>query len=417
MRKLLLTVFLFCLATQITIAKQTVRLPKSEFMSSTENVEFNVVSSNKRDTESTNEAQFIELPKCTLKRIIETRLTELTPSGEASVFAVLTPEDKYEFFSRGPVNRNSVLRAGSITKIFTGFLALENGLDLSKKPVEYGYNPTEYDGSDAMTFRNIGAHMSGIPEYATLTNLLNDDQTDWRFGGNFNVSINVDLGWKNKSLDFQPTAEYCYSNTNCEVIGNMLPVLVNKSVNQLIAERFSGLSIDDGTTHRLRWPRTDVYQNWPYPASLPGVSGSLIGNAKDLLTSYKTITQSPFFDVMQQWQYDKNSPSSVSECPLGRQGHAIAGGDRYGFLLQHFGSDQIYSGLTGEMTSVLADDGSVGHDGDLIVRTLMIIHPTGNIFLYHYTNSIPNTELNRRMSTLITDYLLHYRLFDLLKRS
>jgi hypothetical protein len=341
------------------------------------------------------------------KQALESRLASFTADGEASVFAVLTPSGDYKFYSTGPVVRGSTLRFGSITKIFVGYLALNHGLNLTDSPVDYGFNPNKYSGSDIQTFQDLGAHKSGIQEYATAQNLLNDDFTDWRYGGNFTVKRDINLGWKEKPLDFIPTTKYCYSNTNCEVVGDVLETITGKAVKKLIAETFDGILIDNGKKPLSAWPQTPVYLEWPYPTTMPGVSGTLIGTPEGLLRSYKTITQSSEFQTMQNWQYYANNASSVTQCAPGSVGYNIAGGDRYGFFMQHFGADQIYDGLTESMTSVLPDNGSVGHDGDLIVRSILIAHPTGNLFFYHYTNSIDNTELQRRLSTLVTEYLVY----------
>jgi hypothetical protein len=338
---------------------------------------------------------------------IENRLQSFTANKEASIFAVFTPNNEFKFYSTGLVTQNSIIRFGSITKIFVGYLALKHRLNLENKPVDYGFGPDKYSGSNLQTFRDLGGHKSGISEYATAKNLLNDNSVGWRYGGNFTVKRDINLGWKDKPLDFIPTTKYCYSNTNCEVVGDVLEIITGQSVSSLITNTFSNIMIDNGKNPLSVWPQTPVYLKWPYPTTMPGVSGSLIGTTEGLLRSYKIITQSREFQLMQNWHYDKNDPMEVPQCPPGSIGYNIAGGDRYGFFLQHFSADKIYDGLAQSMTSRLADNGSLGHDGNLIVRSILIIHPTGNIFFYHYTDFIENAELQRRLSTLITEFLVY----------
>lgn len=321
------------------------------------------------------------------KAIIETHLRSFTDSEEASFFMVRKPDGHLERFTVGPVKKNSILRFGSITKIFNAYFGLVNGIDLDASPATY-FPESSYPGSSQMTYRDLFNHQSGIPEYATGQKLLNENQTDWAVpGGAFTVQIDIDLAWKNQQLDFTPGSKFCYSNTNYEVTGKTLENLSGKNLDQHLRETFqSTLRLDDGTTKLKSWPQTPAYLQWPYPPTLPGVSGTLIGTAADLVNAFYAVTQSPQFSEMKNW-------SNVTE-KCDAPGASIVGGVKYGLGYQLFSPCQIYGG------------GATGHDGDLIARSILLDHPSGNIFFYHYTTQINNVELLRRTSILITDYLV-----------
>lgn len=347
---------------------------------------------------------------------IQADLQNFTDPGEASLFAVLNPFGRVQTWSTGPISSSSIMRFGSVTKIFTGWLALHAGLNLEAHPKHYGYAPVYYSNSSIIKFKQVMSHTAGIPEYAQIQYLVNmtdpnPNNWNWINNGDFTPSLDVDLVWKNVPipgmpaaldgvLDYVPGTQYCYSNTDCELVGVVVQKITGQPVSQLLPAQFPGLNIDNGTTPLSSWPQTPAYLNWPYPASLPGVSGSLIGNAESLLRGFDRVTKSGEYNTMQTWVYDAVSSTSVPQCPPTAVQYNTAGGQKYGYFMQYYNSSQIWSDTYPDQ-----DGGSIGHDGNLIARTQLIKHPSGNIYVYHYTNQIDNIELQRRTSILVQDHL------------
>jgi hypothetical protein len=342
--------------------------------------------------------------QCRCRSFIVETLKNFTAEDEAALFAVMDRYGKVRIYKHGAIDTDSVMRFGSITKPFVAWLALKAGLSLQDRPSRYGFIPALYSKSNTIKFKEILSHTAGIQEYAQLQYLINmtdpdPDNWDWMWGGDFTVQRDIDVAWKNKPLNFLPGTKYCYSNTDCEIVGKVTQQITGKSINQLISEEFNGISIDDGTTPLSEWPQTPAYLNWPYPVTLPGVSGTLIGTARGLLRSFRRISKTPQFETMKTWKYDSASSHSVPQCSSDVPGYNIAGGQKYGYFIQYFNSSQIYSPPS------LCDKGSIGHDGDLIARSIIVEHPSGNLYLYHYTNSITNEQLQQQISELVYDHL------------
>jgi CubicO group peptidase (beta-lactamase class C family) len=324
---------------------------------------------------------------------INYKLQTITAPGDGALFAVLRrssngrvrPGD-FDVYTYGNVSGSNSLRYGSITKIFTGYFGLTRGIELNDKPSQYGFSPADYPSSNTLRFRHVYSMESGIPEYATIENLLNDNQTDWRFGGNFTPALDVELGWKNKNLEFTPGSTYCYSNTNFELIGESVRVKTGSTIHQLIPSTFGSvapsLGLDDGETPLGGWPDANGYNNWPYPYSMPGVSGTLRGKPKDLLVAYdRVIRDHQTFSLMKTWH------NNVPKCS--GPGATVVAGNSYGYALQRY--DPIFEGP------------AIGHDGDLIVRSFLAFHPrSDSIFLFHYTNAMANSDLISNANALIT---------------
>jgi CubicO group peptidase (beta-lactamase class C family) len=339
---------------------------------------------------------FAHVPRTCLnvrEAAINYKLASITEPGDGALFAVLRrpgrgvsfrPGD-FDFYSFGNVSESNSLRYGSITKIFTGFFGLTKGISLNEKPSDYGFAPTNYPSSNVLRFRDVYSMESGISEYATAEKLLNEDFTDWKYGGAFTPALDIDLGWKQQPLQFQPATQFCYSNTNYELIGECVRIKTGLNISQHIANTFGTiaptLNLDNGAVPVGGWPEANGYNNWPYPYALPGVSGTLRGKPRDLLVAYDKIIRDPKFNTMKTWH------DSVPTCTI-EPGSSIAAGNSYGFALQRY--DPIFRGP------------AVGHDGDLIVRSLLVYHQkSDSIFLFHYTNAMANSALVSNTNDLI----------------
>ena len=130
-----------------------------------------------------------------------------------------------------PHDTNSVFRIGSVTKPFTAVVILylqEHGLvkitdTISKYFPEYGYGRK-------ITIKNLLTHTSGIIEYSTQDKFFEEvaykpyTQLDfWKY-------------IKNKPLDFEPDAEYSYSNSNYFILGYLIEKVTGKPYEQNVRE-------------------------------------------------------------------------------------------------------------------------------------------------------------------------------------
>lgn len=297
----------------------------------------------------------------------------------------IVPETRVIHTSR--IQENSMLRLGSVTKIFTMVQAMRVGVPLQQRVSNYGFNPQEYPGANIVRVVDAATMTSGIPEFTFKIGF--DEETGQFIPPVFNNQLNINLGWKNDTLDFNPRSQYCYSNTGFEVIGRIAELQSNKNMSQLLFEQFGTVApsvmLDPGNIPSDHWPDTFFYQNWPFPHELCGYAGCLISNARDVLDAWRLIQNlRPIYPQMNIF----NRPNlPVCDAP----GAFIAAGDRYGRGLQE------YNNLGGYRV--------VGHDGDYIARTFLGNVPQLNLdFVYHFANPMPNDELRHVVGELIKIY-------------
>lgn len=319
---------------------------------------------------------------------VQALLDSQNAAGEVSVFAVLDG-NSFNYYGSGPVTKDNKLRYGSLTKMFTGYIGLRKGISPEDKLFKYGIVDCQYPGASLLTMKQVGGHQSGISEYAResspgkpgVYSVVNDTLV-WAFGGNFTVLRDVNLGWEHQQLDFAPGTQYCYSNTNCELLGLAVERHTGNSVQYYMDEYFNGLHYDDGSTPACDYPNTDVYQNWPYPATMPGVSGTMIGTPRAALKGFKKIVNSQYFSTMTTWMPSRPECTSYP---------GVVAGDKYGFFMQNYNTSKI----TG---------GAIGHDGNLIVRSFLVRLTTGELVLYHTSEPIDNDTLLARSNAVIASY-------------
>lgn len=315
-----------------------------------------------------------------IQAYLNTIIASNPDAPSAAIFARLGPLGLgYKSWKAGPIQENSILRLASITKMFTlkewfehhGLLRVRQALN--DHPSSYGFSPSQYQGSDVMTYKNVASMTGGILDYTLrISASIENDTIVWD-PATYTVAGNVDLGWKNENLTFPPGSEFLYSNTHCEVIGETLNRMNPLGTAALIKRRWRfiapSLQIDDGLLPESQWPQTSGYLPWYYPAALPGVSGTLRGTARDVLTAFNLISRDEFMSFRRQWN---NVP--YSNLP----GAGTQAGDKYGLFWQHY--------------DIQGD--AEGHDGDLNVRSIIFRHQrTQRAYFFHFAQPIPNSQL------------------------
>jgi hypothetical protein len=320
---------------------------------------------------------------------VEHYLRDIAGSDSAALFGVLTPQHKFHFYTGGPISKHNYLRYGSISKIFTSDLWFDQYRDdigeaLSLRSNALGFSKYTYPDSDKVSYRQILSMTSGIHEY-TLN--IGYNETAGQFiPPTYSVPENIDLGWKNTSLDFVPGDYFLYSNTNCEVVGLSAQRAANKSIYELLAKKWKyvapTLKYDDGTLPDTVWPNTEAYIPWFYPAALPGVSGSLVGKPADLLKAFRAVA-----DDKKTLRYRRE----WTDAPKIDLPAYIPAGNKYGLFWQKY--DDLHGSAE-------------GHEGDLVVRSIVVRHkPSGNDFLFHYAMPMDNATILIHLKKLIAMFV------------
>lgn len=201
--------------------------------------------------------------------------------------------DIVRIFSKGAIDKGNDLRLmcpGSKPAI--SYLILKNGLNIQSTidkwfPLNQGYKM-----SDKITIKMLLSNTSGINDYVGL--LFNCKQAG-------NAQLTIDTAYKNKELAFNPGDSVLYSNTGFNIAGIILEKETKKTVNELMLERFKGISpsirMDNGNGN---YPKGYV-NPWPYHYSLSAYSGGMIGTIEDYLRMMAFISKQPEFNIMTDW--------------------------------------------------------------------------------------------------------------------
>lgn len=196
-------------------------------------------------------------------------------------------------FSNGAIDKGNDLRLVCLgSKPAISYLILKNGLNIQSTidkwfPLDQGYKM-----SDKITIKMLLSNTSGINDYVAL--LFNCKQAG-------NARLTIDTAYKNKELAFNPGESVLYSNTGFNMAGIILEKETGKTVDELISERFKGISpsirMDNGNGN---YPIG--YMNpWPYHYSLSSYSGGMIGTIEDYLRMMAYISKQPEFKIMTDW--------------------------------------------------------------------------------------------------------------------
>jgi D-alanyl-D-alanine carboxypeptidase len=131
-----------------------------------------------------------------------------------------------------PMQRESVLRVGSVTKTFSAVLALklvEEGALRLDDPLAKWF--PDVPNAEAITIRQLLNHTSGIPEFipkVMMRSIL--PSTYWK------PQEIVDIITREKPL-FTPGSDWEYSNSNYFLLGLIVEELSGKSITQLLHEQ------------------------------------------------------------------------------------------------------------------------------------------------------------------------------------
>lgn len=182
-------------------------------------------------------------------------------------------------------------RLGSLTKQFTAALILLEQQDgkLSIADPVSKYIPDTPKAWEKITIAELLGHTSGIPNFTA-------DPTFHAWSQNPHTPAEELAFFSAKPLDFAPGSKYSYSNSNYEVLGDILEKVSGKTYNELLRQRLfdplgmkdTGLDADDLILPK----RASGYA--PSPAGLiyarsesmtvPWAAGSLYSTTHDLLT-------------------------------------------------------------------------------------------------------------------------------------
>ncbi|HEY4304773.1 MAG TPA: serine hydrolase domain-containing protein [Gemmatimonadaceae bacterium] len=133
-----------------------------------------------------------------------------------------------------PITPNTPFIMGSVSKQFTAAaiaLLIEEG---RIKPTDdiHQYVPELRDYGKVVTIDHLVHHTSGIRDFWTLV-----QAADMRNDDGYAVSDVLELASRQKNLNFDPGAEYNYSNTGYVLLGIVVQRVTGKTLRQFAAER------------------------------------------------------------------------------------------------------------------------------------------------------------------------------------
>ena len=261
--------------------------------------------------------------------------------------------DIVKIFSKGAIDKTNDLRLmcpGSKPAI--SYLILKNGINIQSTIDKWFPLKQGYQKSDKITIKMLLSNSSGIKDYVELL-------FDYQKKGN--AQLTVDTAYKNKELAFNPGDSVIYSNTGFNMAGIILENETKKTVDELLLERFKGISpsirMDNGSGN---YPKG--YMNpWPYHYSLSSFSGGLIGTIEDYLRMMVYISKQPEFKIMTDWV-------------------KVVNGWNHGLGIEGEGNRVIYPGNSGANLSWLVK----------IDSKIMYIHTANELDNYKFQKFLKN---------------------------
>ena len=129
----------------------------------------------------------------------------------------------------------TVFRSGSVSKQFTAgaiaLLALRGDLDLDAPVRRYLPDFPEYP--DPPTVRHLVHHTSGVRDYIGLMRLAGNRDEDFFTNEEVLAAIN-----RQRELNFQPGAEYLYSNAGYFLLGQIVAAVSGQSLREFAETHF-----------------------------------------------------------------------------------------------------------------------------------------------------------------------------------
>lgn len=239
----------------------------------------------------------------------------------------LIDHGKIQFFCSGnmaidgnPVTEDTIFEIGSITKVFTT-LALVDMMNKGKvqldDPIEKylpGVKIPELDGKK-ITLRHLATHTSGMPRLPE-----NFDLED-RSNPYANYSLENLYEFLNQHvLQRAPGAQFEYSNVGMGLLGHILPLVANKSYEELIFDTISSKLAMENTgiivTPQMQKRFAEGHQSdqkvkhWDFQQSMVGC-GSLRSSIKDMsqfLAANMGLLSSPISNLLRQCQEQQYEP-------------------------------------------------------------------------------------------------------------
>ena len=136
-----------------------------------------------------------------------------------------------------PNSPSTVFRSGSVSKQFTAgaiaLLALRGDLELDA-PVRR-YLPDFPDYPNPPTVRHLVHHTSGVRDYIGLMRLAGNRDEDFFTDPEVLAIIN-----RQRELNFQPGAEYLYSNAGYFLLGQIVAAVSGRSLREFAETHFFG---------------------------------------------------------------------------------------------------------------------------------------------------------------------------------
>jgi D-alanyl-D-alanine carboxypeptidase len=186
-----------------------------------------------------------------------------------------------------PADPHALFRIGSISKLYiaTAVAKLVNNGSLSLDNTLADYMPElagRIEYADQITLRMMVQHRSGIP------NFTDDEEWDW-FTSQTDINKALELAL-DEPADFEPDANYSYSNTNYLLIGRILDNVLGYSHHRYIDEEIlAPLGLTNTYSLLSQVEYDDVVSGYWYKSDddlrrldhvIPG--GSMIATAQDV---------------------------------------------------------------------------------------------------------------------------------------
>jgi uncharacterized protein (TIGR03067 family) len=133
-----------------------------------------------------------------------------------------------------PITPATIFEVASVSKQFTAFtvqlLAQEHRLSLDDDVRKY--LPELHDFGKTITIRHLLHHTSGLRDQSNLLRLAG-----WRSEDVITEQDVFNLVWRQEELNFEPGAEYLYSNTGYTLLGLIVKRISGRSLNVFCQER------------------------------------------------------------------------------------------------------------------------------------------------------------------------------------
>ncbi len=146
-----------------------------------------------------------------------------------------------------PITTATVFDIGSVSKQFTAAAVALLDVDgvLSLDDEVRTWVPELPDYGHSLTLRHLLNHTSGIRDYLTLMSLKGTD-----FDNVFDEFDGVELIVRQEGLNFDPGAEYLYSNSGYLLLANVVRRATGQSVREFLEDRYFDPL---GMAHTLIW--------------------------------------------------------------------------------------------------------------------------------------------------------------------